>query len=249
LEPISLHPFDPTIAARFVDVLAGTATPDPAWSPFLPASLERDLGAAREGNEAASNRISLAFATIVAQDHPAFFHDGLGLTTWEARVDRGVGMLMRPPSRLFVDAGLDRKQVEAMPIRLDLQGGLMGGAWIPPRLMGGMRDLMNSRLDRMARRLHEAEYDPFALLGLMHLAVDYAAERNLGLIEAIGVIGPHGEHTPGMRVIVADRRQMNPEILQRIEAAITPPKKPGLFSRLFGRPTEAQNGHLPDDPV
>lgn len=243
MEPISLHPFDPTIAAGFAAVLTGRDTAPAAWLPFLPDTLATDLEQAAAGSEAAANRISLAFAAIVAQEHPSYFHQGFGLTTWEARVDRGVGMLMRPPSRLFVDAGLDRRLVAAMPIRLDLQGGLMGGAWIPPRLVGAFADLIEARLDRMARRLHEAETDPFAHLGLMHAAVTYAAANDLGLMEAIGVVGPEGEHRPGMRVIVADRRVMDPEILRRIELAIMPPKKPGLMSRLFGRRNSPNGMH------
>jgi hypothetical protein len=249
MEPVSLHPFDPTIAAQFIDVLTGTLPADPAWQAILPANPERELSLAWAGDESASNRISLAFANIVALDHPSFFHDGFGLTTWEARVDRGIGMLMRPPSRLFTEAGLERRQVEAMPIRLELQGGLMSGAWIPPRLIGNLRELLDSRLDRMARRLYEAEYDPFALIGLMYTAADYAAQHNLGLIEAIGVVGPHGEHAKGVRVIGADQRNMNPDILRRIEIAITPPKKPGLVSRLLGKRSAPSNGRLPDESL
>lgn len=232
MEPISLHPFDPAIAKRFVEMLT--------------ASRSVDLALAQTGDEAASNRITLALGQLLAREHPSFFGDGFGLTTWEARVDRGIGMLMRPPSRLFIDAGLDRKQVEAMPIRLDLQGGLMGGAWIPPRLMPNLRELLDSRLERMARRLHEAEYDAFAMLGLMHQAAGYAAERKLGLFEAVGVIGPHGEHTDGIRVIVPDRKRMDVELLRRIETAILPPKRQGLISRILGRNRDSPNGHAPE---
>jgi hypothetical protein len=230
-------------------MLTGETAIDPLWAPLMPESLGEDLGRARFGDEIASNRITLAFARIVALDHPTFFHDGFGLTTWEARVDRGIGMLMRPPSRLFVDAGLERRQVEAMPIRLDLQGGLMGGAWIPPRLIGNLRELLDARLDRLAKRLHEAEYDPYALLGLMDIAVAYAAERNLGLFEAIGVVGPSGEYPAGVEIVFADQKRMNPALLQRIELAITPPKKPGLFSRMLGRKQIASNGHVSDDVI
>jgi hypothetical protein len=231
-------------------VLTGAAPAEPAWRTVLPAEPEQELALARNGDEQASNRISLAFANVVALEHPSFFHDGFGLTTWEARVDRGIGMLMRPPSRLFTEAGMERRQVEAMPIRLDLQGGMMSGAWIPPRLIGNLRDLLDSRVDRMARRLYEAEYDPFPLIGLMHSAVEYAAAHDLGLIEAIGVIGPHGEHRSGVRVIGADQRNMDPEILRRIEGAIAPPKKTGLVARLLGRKASpSSNGHLPDEGV
>ena len=230
-------------------MLTGEEPTDPAWSHLMPSTLIDDLTKAREGDETASNRITLAFARVVALQHPTFFHDGLGLTTWEARVDRGIGMLMRPPSRLFVEAGLHRKQVEAMPIRLDLQGGLMGGAWIPPRLIGNLRELLDTRLDRLARRLHEAEYDPYALLGLMDSAATYAGDRDLGLFEAIGVVGPYGEHSSGVEIIAAEPNRMNQDILRRIEIAITPPKKAGLFSRMLGRGHVGSNGHVTDDSI
>jgi hypothetical protein len=201
----------------------------------LITTASRDLERAATGDELASNRITLALAQELARQYPSFFSDGFGLTTWETRIDRGIGMLMRPPSRLFIDAGLERRQVEAMPIRLDLHGGLMGGAYIPARLIPDLRELLDSRLERMARRLHEAEYDAFAMLGLMQRAADYAAGHQLGLFEAIGVIGPHGEHEKGTTVIVPDRRQMDIEQVRRIEAAILPPKKQGLISRILGR--------------
>jgi hypothetical protein len=39
-----------------------------------------------------------------------------------------------------------------------------------------------------------------------------------------------------MNVIrAAEKKQMDPALRARIEAAITPEKKPGLFGRLFGR--------------
>jgi len=221
LEPVSLHPFDPAIATQLVEHLTTQASPD--------------LDKAANGDELASNRVTYALGQSLARAYPSFFTDGFGLTTWEARIDRGIGMLMRPPSRLFIDAGLDRSVVAAMPIRLDLQGGLMGGAWIPARLIPNLQELLDSRLERMARRLNDAEYDAFAMLGLMQRATDHAAEHHLGLFEAIGVIGPQGEHEPGTTVIVPDRRQMDIDLIRRIETAILPPKKQGLISRILGR--------------
>lgn len=247
MEPITLHPFDPTIAVRFVAALTGDISSDADMAAAIPESLSRDLERARQGDEVASNRISLAFANIVAGQHPTFFHDGFGLTTWEARVDRGIGMLMRPPSRLFIDAGLERRQVEAMPIRLDLHGGLMGGAWIPPHLIDRFRELLDARLERMAKRLHESESDPFALLGLMDAAASYAAEHRLGLYEAIGIVGPYGEHRSDLRIVVADPKRLNAALRLRIHTAITPPRKPGLFSRLRGKSQTSANGHIPED--
>jgi hypothetical protein len=83
----------------------------------------------------------------------------------------------------------------------------------------------------------------------MDIAVAYAAERHLGLFEAIGVVGPSGENPAGVEIVLADQKRMNPALLQRIELAITPPKKPGLFSRMLGRKQIASNGHVTDDVI
>jgi hypothetical protein len=242
LELVSLHPFDPEIAVRYVAALKGEREPDPGWqswwSPALPAGLE---GMA-SGSEEAANRISLGLAWALAGEHPSFVRMGFGLTAWEARVDRGVGMLMRPPSRLFIDAGLERGLLQVMPIRLDLQGGMMGGAYIPARLMDNLAELLDSRLERMARRLHDAENDPFPVIDLMSQAVNYARERGVGLYEAQDAVGSAA--VQGMRLVEpSDKKRMDAEIRSRIQAAITPEKKPGFFSRFFHREEEGgQNG-------
>jgi len=232
MELISLHPFDPDVASRYVRALVAGAPPDAAWGAWWNSAATAAVDRAREGSEDAANQISLGLAYALAQEQPVFVHEGFGLTTWEARVDRGVGMLMRPPSRLFVDAGLDRQVVQAMPIRLDLQRGLMGGAYVPARLVGDLYELLDFRLDRMARRLHEAEYDAVALLGLMFEAGSYARERGLGLYEAIDAVGAP---IPGMVVIEPDAKRLDRELRGRIEQAIKPQKGPGLLSRLLGR--------------
>jgi len=232
MELISLHPFDPEVASRYVRVLAGVEPPDEAWRPWWNDATRTALERAREGSEEAANEVTLGLARALAHEQPVFVDEGFGLTTWEARVDRGVGMLMRPPSRLFVDAGLDRQAVHAMPIRLDTQRGLMGGAYVPARLVGDLYELLDFRLDRMARRLHEAEFDAVRLLGLMFEAVSYARERGLGLYEALDAVGPP---IPGMVLIEPDPKRIDRELRQRIEQAIKPKKGPGLLSRLFGR--------------
>ena len=232
MELISLHPFDPDVASRYVRALVAAGVPDETWTAWWDRDAVAALDRAREGSEDAANQITLGLAHALSQEQPVFVHEGFGLTTWEARIDRGVGMLMRPPSRLFVDAGLDRQAVHAMPIRLDLQRGLMGGAYVPARLVGDLYELLDFRLDRMARRLHEAEYDAVALLGLMFEAVAYARDRGLGLYEAIDAVGPA---LPGMVVIEPDAKRLDRELRDRIEAAIKPQKGPGLFSRLLGR--------------
>lgn len=230
MEFISLHPFDMTIAKAYIAAVRGEAAPDPRWAGWWSDDLRTALDELREGKESAANRLTSGLALAMMTEHPAFLQEGFGFTTWEARVDRGVGMLMRPPARIFMDAGVDRRTVEAMPIRLDLQGGVMGGAYVPDRLMDKLGELLDQRLERMAKRLKDAEYDPFPMIGLMRQAVDYAEERHLGLFEAINVV------VPGMNVIRApEKKKMDPALRQRIEAALVPEKKPGLFGRLFGR--------------
>ena len=64
-----------------------------------------------------------------------------------------------PPSRLFGDAGLETIAARAMPIRLDASGGIMGGAFMPPAQTPRFRDLLEQRLDRLARRMAEAGLD------------------------------------------------------------------------------------------
>lgn len=238
MELTSLHPFDPDVARRYVRVLRGEEPVPAEWRFFwggLPANV---LEQARSGNEQAANNVTFGLAQALARAQPVFFHDGFGLSVWEARTDRGVGMLMRPPSRLFADAGLDAAASRVMPIRLDLQHGMMGGAWIPARLVPDLANLVESRLERMARRLHEGDDDPFAMLGLLLDATRYAQDRGLGLFEAMDVVGPDGEAPPDVQVVRADRKRLDPEIRMRIEAAIKPPRKPGLLSRVLGRSRE-----------
>lgn len=239
MEFISLHPFDTNIAASYIAALQGEQAPDPRWAAWWRDDLRTALPELARGSEAAANRLTTGLALAMTTEHPAFLQEGFGFTTWEARVDRGIGMLMRPPARVFVDAGIDRRLVEDMPIRIDLQGGMMGGAYVPDRLMDKLDELLDQRLERMAQRLKDAEFDPFPMIGLMRQAVDYARERNLGLYEAIDVV------LPGMSVVrAADKKAMDPALRARIEAAITPEKKPGLFGRLFGK-KRPDSGHGP----
>lgn len=234
MELVSLHPFDPEIARQYVAALKGDRAPEAGWqtwwTPELPGALEN----MEAGKETAANQVSLGLAWALAGVHPSFVRKGFGLSIWEARVDRGVGMLMRPPSRLFIDAGLDRQSLQIMPIRLDWQGGMMGGAFVPARLMDNLAELLDAKLERMAKRLHDAENDPFAMLDLMQKAVDYARENGLGLFEAQDAVG--SAQVQGMRIVeAADRKRMDPEMRQRIQVAITPEKGPGFFSRIFRR--------------
>jgi hypothetical protein len=189
------------------------------------------------GNEAGANAVSYGLARLLAATGPAFYLPGLGFTQLEARYDRGLGMLLRPPSRLFGDAGLETHAARAMPIRLDSAGGSMGGAFLPPSLTPQFRDLLEQRLERLAPRLTEAELDAPALLGTLLEAAGFAAERGLGLYEAADVVVPGVPESepPGLRLIVPDRKRLDRDFRRRLELAAKPPREPGLLARVFGR--------------
>lgn len=248
MDVISLHPFDPAIAERYVAALVGKGTPDPGWSAWWSDALPQAVDQARGGDETASNRISLGLARALAEDQPSFLIPGFGLTVWEAQIDRGVGMMLRPPSRLFQDAGLDVAPSRSMPIRLDSQQGMMGGAYVPARLVPQVSELLETRFDRTVRRLVEAEYDPLVILGLVFEAVAHARRHGFGLYEAMDAFGPEGQSTSGMGVVTADPKRVDKALRQRIELARRSPKKAGFLTRLFGRGTQPQeivsNGHL-----
>ncbi|MGH2618703.1 MAG: hypothetical protein ACRDJC_26035, partial [Thermomicrobiales bacterium] len=148
-----------------------------------------------------------------------------------------IGMLLRPPSRLFADAGLATAAARAMPIRLDATGGIMGGTFMPPALTPRFRDELERHMDRLARRMAEAEMDAPALLGMLMEAAAYAAERGLGLYEASDVVVPGVPESapPGLRLVVPDRKRLDRDLRKRLEEAARPPREPGLLARLFGR--------------
>ncbi|HET7093839.1 MAG TPA: hypothetical protein VFI22_10185 [Thermomicrobiales bacterium] len=255
-EAYTLHPFDEALVGRFVRALLGEAPPEtaapaaPEWSRQTIAAAQRGYAAALTGNEEGANAVTAAFARVAATAQPAFYLPGAGFTAWEARIDRGLGMLLRPPSRLFGDAGLPTAAARALPIRLDPAGGMMGGAFIPARLIPDLQRLLDTKADRLVRRLIEAELDGVALLGQMMAAADYAAAHGLGLFEAVDVIAPDAPETypPGARVIEPNRKRLAPALRKRLEAAAKPPKRPGVIGRLFGRGTTAPAPPpMPDD--
>lgn len=252
MEVISLHPFDPDIARRYVAALTGEAPPHPSWSEWWNAGLVEARENARSGAEPAINQLTLGLAWALGSHHPSFVHDGFGLTVWEARVDRGVGMLLRPPSRLFTDAGLDAATARNMPIRLDVQSGLMGGAYIPARLIGSLQEIIDARFDRTVRRLVDAGYDPINTMGLVTEAVAFARQNGLGLYEAMDAVGPDGQAWSGMQVIEPDPKRLGKEFRQRIALARKPPKVEGasLLDRVFRRhpapSAPTPNGHNAD---
>lgn len=242
-ELCTLHLLEPGILARYVAAVTGHAEPE-AVAPLTPDWSSRIVRAARVGYERAAagqeqgaNTISHGLARILATSQPTFFLPGAGLTAWEARFDRGLGMLMRPPSRLFGEAGLPLAVARAMPIRVDLSGGMMGGAHIPARLIPDLQRLLDHKAERLVRRLVEAELDGVALLGLYIEAADAAAADNLGLYEAIDVLVPEAPEAdpPGLRLLQPDKRRLPADLRQRLEEAAKPPKQPGLAARLFRR--------------
>jgi len=248
MDVISLHPFDPVIAERYVAALNGREPPQPTWTAWWSAALPKALVQARVGDERAANRISLGLAWALAQAQPSYLIPGFGLSTWEARIDRGVGMLLRPPSRLFLDAGMDASTSRALPIRLDYQMGMMGGAYVPPRLVAQLHELLETQFERTVRRLIEAEYDPFVILGPVHEAIDRARLQGHGLFEALDAFGADGQGMPGMQVILADPKRMDKALRARIELARREPRKASLLARLLGRGVAPQeiipNGRL-----
>lgn len=244
MEVCSLHPFDPATVARYVAVVQGAAEPPAAWrGPWLDDA-RRGLAGARAGDEERANALGHGLALALSTEHPSFAHDGFGLTVWEARIDRGVGMLLRPPSRLLMEAGLESGAARALPIRLDLHRGTMGGAFVPPRLVPDLYRLIDTRTERLARRLREAEYDPVPTLGLLFEAVTYARDRGLGLYEAMDAVMPDLSTglVPGSGVVAPDPKRLDKALRAKLVEAAKPPRKPGLLARLRLARREAGGG-------
>ncbi|MGH2549235.1 MAG: hypothetical protein ACRDHN_07585 [Thermomicrobiales bacterium] len=258
MQPSALHPFDPAVAETFVLALDGRANItelpglDRAWS-------EQILSVARTGYERASlgqergfHEITAAFGQAISALHPTFQHDGLSLTSWEAQIDRGAGMLLRPPARFLIEAGLDPNIARQLAIRLDFSHGMMGGAYVPPRLVPQLAALLDHRFDRLVKRLVAAEIDPFPHMSLLIEAVNYAQQNNLGLYETLGVVIPDaiGSIPPGARIVMFDRKRLDPELRKRIEFAAKPVKEPSKFAKLLNRSKPSsddlpsQNGHV-----
>lgn len=246
MEVMSLHPLDDQVVERFVTAVIGQSEPEPSWRPWWPAGTAELLDRMRGGDERASNEITLRLAYALGTQHPSFAAPGFGLSLWEARVDRGVGMYLRPPARLFRELGLGLDVLRSMPIRVDTTLGLMGGAFIPAHLVPKVKELLETREQRMARRLREAENDPVVALTLFNEAVDYALEHRLGLYEALDAVGPEGQAVFGGEVIVGSRDRVPRDERKRIDELSKPPKKPGLLKRVLGRSDpDSSNGHHP----
>jgi hypothetical protein len=260
MQPSALHPFDPEIASAFVRAIGGEPIQlpglDPAWSNRIISNARAGIERARSGQMTGYNELTAAFGQYAAAAHPSFAHEGLSLTAWEAQIDRGAGMLMRPPARLLIDSGLDPVLGRKLEIRLDFSHGLMGGAWIPPKNVPHLAELLETRFDRLVKRLVAAEYDPYPYMSLIIESVQYAAERNLGLFETLGVVVPDEPASvpPGGQLVTHDKKRIDPELKKRIEIAATPPRTPGRLARLLGKGKQSalddapsRNGHVKFD--
>lgn len=198
----------------------------------------------RAGDSRGPDVVSHSLATFLTGRAPVFAMADVSFSGWEASIDRGVGMLLRPPSRLFVDAGMDRSVAQAFPIRLDPQRGMMAGSYVPPHLIGDLHDLLEQRMDRQLRRLQEAELEPVITLGAMLRAIAYAREHKTGLLEAMDVLHPQID---AIQIVqITRRKDIDPQLLKRLDEAIKPPKQPGLIARLFGRSISADVDHVQD---
>ena len=152
----SLHPVTVTDVAAFLE---GAERGDNVLG-------ARALELLRRGDSRGPDQLGEALTTFLADRHPIFVLTEISLTNWEAQIDRGIGMMMRPPARLFIDAGMERPLAQQMSIRLDHNAGSMAGAFVPAHLVGQFDGMLEERLQRHLRRLREAELDPIANVGL-----------------------------------------------------------------------------------
>lgn len=233
MEFYSLHPVPDDAASTFLQLLSPRALPaDGNTAEHLQGRFwfDRIMGAAHPR----PNDLTFGFGAWLSTSEPVFARRGLSLSSWEARVDRGSGMLLRPPSRLFIDAGLDPAIARAMPIRIESGDGMMGGAWVPARLIDQYLERLDAHLERSVRRMNEAELDGAAMMGLMHEAARYAGQKGYGLYELVDLLDPADRSTwpSGVQVIT---HTTDKGLEERIRLATEPPKEPGLIARLFGR--------------
>ncbi|MGI9254209.1 MAG: hypothetical protein ACR2J8_10710 [Thermomicrobiales bacterium] len=252
----TLHPFDDASVAAWVRVVAGGEDPEAmipgggAWAARLAARARQGYTLALGGSEPGANALTFGLAQALSTRYPVFVLPGASLTPWEARIDRGAGMLLRPPARMFGDAGLASPAARAMPIRLDPSMSMMGGSHVPARLVPQLKAQLEEREAKLLRRMIEAEMDAVPIYSTLLDAVTYAAERGLGLFEAVDVIVPEAPEAtpPGAVVIVPDRKRMPKDLRHRLDEAAKPPKPPGLLSRLLGRSrgADAPPGFGPD---
>lgn len=233
MELYTLHPLPDDAVASFLQQISdcGMSTDGNTRNGFCSRFPFRPLVV---NSNPRPNELSFAFAAWLAIEQPVFANQGWGLSTWEARIDRGSGMLLRPPSRLFAEAGVEQHSARAMPIRIASGDSMMGGAFVPPRLMTQYLQRLDTHLERSVRRLVDAELDPVSSMGMMIEAARYATQNGFGLYEAIDLLDPTDPASwpPGVRVVT---HSIDNALIERIRFASRPPKEPGLVARLFGR--------------
>jgi hypothetical protein len=195
----------------------------------------------RAGDSRGPDLVSHALAWYLAEERVSFASEETNLTHWEASIERGIGMLLRPPARLFMDAGMDRDVAQSFPIRLDLGKGTMAGAFVPAHLIGRLEQMLDERLDRQLRRMIEAEIDAVANMGWMMQAVAWARANGFGLLEAADVVG---DGVPMNDLVEANRKQLPVALRKRLEAAARPPRKPSLVGRLLGARTRTMQAQV-----
>jgi len=233
MELYSLHPLPETEVSEFLQRIdldrraTDGTTPDRLTSQYWYRQI-------LERANLRPSDISFGLAGWLAMRQPVFARQGLSLSSWEARVDRGSGMLLRPPSRLFGDAGLDITVARAMPIRIGGGDAMTGGAYVPARLMGAYLERLDQHSLRSVRRLNEAEMDGPEQMALLLEAARYANAKGFGLFEAVDLLdgSDPGTWPHGARVVAraTDRAEV-----ERLRQESLPPKEPGLIARLLGR--------------
>lgn len=235
MELYALLPLPEDEVRTFVERIASDGSPVDGNTPEAVIS-QRWFRSIAGNSTPRPNDISFGLAAWLATMQPVFAMQGLSLSCWEARVDRGSGMLLRPPSRLFGEAGLDASIARSMPIRIETGDGTMGGAYVPARLIGAYLERLEQQQERSVRRMIDAELNGPELMGLMLEAARYSASRGFGLFEANDLLdgADPGSWPPGARVVgrATDRSEV-----ERIRLSSLPPKEPSLIARLLGRRT------------
>ncbi len=233
MELYSLHPLPEDEVATFLQRIVSNQQPADSNAT---GSMGSEFWFRRlAGNPAPRpNDLSIGLAGWLSLRQPVFARQGLSLSSWEARVDRSSGMMLRPPSRLFVDAGADSAIARSMPIRIEGGDAMMGGAYVPARLMRSYLERLEQHSERSARRLNEAELDGPELTALLMEAARFASDRGFGLYEAVDLLDGADPNTWPTSAYVIPRATDRSEV-ERIRLASAPPKEPGLIARLLRR--------------
>lgn len=236
VELCSLHPIRESSMSEYVDRVRQRLSPSVQVSVGLGSEALGSLnGRVPAGpTERDLQAVTFALAQVLSEDFPVFAAQGLSLTGWEARVDRGISMLIRPPSRLFAEAHIPASTLRSMPIRLDLSFGMMGGGYIPARLIPQVEVLLDRNLKRSLRRMLDADMNAEHLQGMMMEAVRFARIEGTGLYEAVGVVDPFNSETWGSSMGV-QTSVCDAALVEQIRQSAKPEPKPGLIERLRAR--------------